>query len=138
MNITNFPYFKIIMIVIVCACIACAFFGYQYVQSLKKDMQVMQANNTAIQTALKQSNKTIQDMQTSFKDVQRFNKELQVQINTRNDELKELNASIQKLENASIKNAVAKHPKLVEKAVNNASDKAIQCFEDISEDLICE
>lgn len=96
------------------------------IESLIAASVVLQENNKQLTSANEQNLKTIDDLQTSYQkieeDFSRVQSEFQV-IRMQNNELKE------RLGRHELDALAASKPRLVEKTINDASLKAMRCFE---------
>lgn len=110
-----------------------AFMGCRYVHNLKADIAELNVANVELSHALETSNKTISELKSSYEQIAKVSKELQEDINSRENELKELSDKFSNLEKASVK-----HPKMTEKVINKATSKTLKCFEKIAKDSKCD
>lgn len=99
------------------------------IQKLIENNTTLQENNKTLSSANERNLSTIDDLEVSYKKVQKDYNQLQnsfQEIRSQNSELKE---RLGKHELDAL--AVAK-PKLVERIINNASQEAARCFEILS------
>ena len=107
-----------------------AYFYYSSTQSriaaLIENNAMLEANNLALKNANEANLQTIDDLQTSYQQVQenfsRVQSEFQI-IRLQNNELRE------RLGRHELDALAVAKPGLVERRINNASDKAMRCFE---------
>ena len=107
-----------------------AYFYYSSTQSriaaLIENNTALEANNLVLKNANNENLQTIDDLQTSYQEVQenfsRVQSEFQI-IRLQNNELRE------RLGRHELDALAAAKPGLVERRINNASDKAMRCFE---------
>jgi TolA-binding protein len=107
-----------------------AYFYYSSTQSriaaLIENNAALEANNLALKNANNENLQTIDDLQSSYQEVQenfsRVQSEFQI-IRLQNNELRE------RLGRHELDALAAAKPGLVERRINNASDKAMRCFE---------
>lgn len=100
--------------------------GYWYYTDTQKRMTILVENNAKLETAIQLNEETISTMQADFAaanaELQRVNQEF-ASIQRQNQVLAD------KLERHDLGLLGASKPGLVERVINNATDKAGRCFE---------
>lgn len=122
-----------IKVIIVCVLCFGLFLGAKYVYDLQQANAQLTANNTVLEQSINETNKTLQMTKDSYAEILNGYEELQYQLNNKNAEIRDLNDKLSRLDNAALK-----HSTMIEKRINNASDKTIKCFKDISEGKNCD
>jgi uncharacterized protein HemX len=100
--------------------------GYWYYQDSQSTISTLTENNAQLETAVETSEATIKQMETDYaemsKELTRVNQEF-ASIRRQNDILAD------KLERHDVGLLGSEKPDLVERIINNASNKAGRCFE---------
>jgi len=99
------------------------------IQKLTENNAVLEENNKTLVTANNRNLDAIEDLRSSYNQVQQDYTKLQSefqQIRTQNNKLKE------RLGKHELDALAAAKPGLVENVINNASEKALRCFELLS------
>jgi len=103
--------------------------GYATWNNMQAKIEILKENNTKLEVAVETQTATISNMETNIKrvntDLDTVNKELR-RTRTRNKVL------LKKIQQHDIGMLGEAKPDLVERVVNNASEKALRCFEIIS------
>lgn len=103
--------------------------GYVTWNNMQAKIEILKENNTKLEVAVETQTATISTMETNIKrvntDLDTVNKELR-RTRTRNKVL------LKKIQQHDIGMLGEAKPDLVERVVNNASEKALRCFEIIS------
>ena len=99
------------------------------IESLTKDKAILQGNVSVLEDANKTNVGTITDLQTQYQDMLDLNDEIQTDfqmVRISNDKLRK------RLDDAGLEAIAAQKPGLVGTVINNATDKALRCFELLS------
>lgn len=103
--------------------------GYMYVQNLQKNLEVAQANNAVLETAVSTNEQTINALQADYARVQQ---ELQ-QVNAEFSATREQNNLLRdRLSNIDLGLLAQTKPDSIERAVNRGTTNATRCFEILS------
>lgn len=119
----------------IAAIIAALAFGiYAYVQSLRADLATSEANNSALNTAVDQQQKTIEQMQQDVRTGQRLGRELDAALKTQRRDVENLRQRLQDRSDndgnrVTLADLAAKKPVLIERRINQGTDNAYRCIE---------
>ena len=119
----------------IAAVIAAIAFGiYAYVQSLRADLATSEANNSALNTAVDQQQKTIDQMQRDVRVGQRLNRELDAAVKSQRRDVEDLRERLRdrRDENGNqvtLAGLAAKKPTLIERKINHGTNNAYRCME---------
>lgn len=117
---------RLILVVLV---LGSAASGYMYVQNLQKNLEVAQANNAVLETAVTTNEKTISALQADYARVQQ---ELQ-QVNAEFSATREQNNLLRdRLSNIDLGLLAQTKPNSIERAINQGTTNATRCFEILS------
>jgi len=102
------------------------FAGYKTWNNMQAKIEILKDNNSKLEGAVETQIATISSMESNIKKVNeelnKLNRELR-RTRTRNKVL------LKKIQNHDIGMLGEAKPELVERVINNASDKALRCFE---------
>lgn len=106
------------------------------VLNLKSNIGELEAENFMLKEKLEESELYIKNLKSDYNAITTYNAELQKTANDLRLKQQALQAKLQKL-NVGFDEMVKKHPKLVEKAINNGQVKTNDCFESLSKHEEC-
>jgi hypothetical protein len=125
--------FSSIKIAIVLMMLAGAGGGVIYVKNLKADLATSEANNAKLETSINEQKAVIAQQAEDFKAILEANKKLEETNRTLKAEFDALDKRFNKIngkgEVRDIGKLAEERAKLVERVINNASDKAMRCAE---------
>ena len=118
--------FKLLLVIFV---LSAAGGGYMYVQNLQKNLQIAQANNAVLETAVSTNEETIVALQADYARVQQ---ELQ-QVNAEFSATRKQNNLLRdRLSDIDLGLLAQTKPSSVERAINQGTTNATRCFEILS------
>ena len=118
--------FKLLLVIFV---LSAAGGGYVYVQNLQKNLQIAQANNAILETAVSANEETIVALQEDYARVQQ---ELQ-QVNAEFSATRKQNNLLRdRLSDIDLGLLAQTKPSSVERAINQGTTNATRCFEILS------
>lgn len=107
--------------------------GFIYVKNLKADLATSEANNAKLETSINEQKAVIAQQAEDFKAILEANKKLEETNRILQAEYKALDQRFNKIngkgEVRDIGKLAEEKAKLVERVINNASDKAMRCAE---------
>ncbi len=108
--------------------------GYAYIQSLKADLAVSEANNATLNTAVEQQREAISQIQRDVRESQRLNRELDTTVKLQNRDVENLRDKLQSKTDAegnrvTIGALAVKKTAVMEKKINQGTDNAYRCME---------
>lgn len=107
--------------------------GVIYVKNLKADLATSEANNAKLETSINEQKAVIAQQAEDFKAILEANKKLEETNRTLKAEFDALDKRFNKIngkgEVRDIGKLAEERAKLVERVINNASDKAMRCAE---------
>lgn len=110
--------------------VALATGAWFYVRHLQDEIKIEQANSAVAQEALKSSNKAVDNLVKDFAAMKKGIEELNTQFAAARKDVQALDKKFTETkagEKRDIENLAAKHPALIEKAINNGSKEAGRC-----------
>lgn len=106
--------------------LAMAGVGYWYYTETQTDISILQENNTRLETAIKINEETISNMEQAqeqlSQELHRVNNDFAI-IRRQNQEL------VEKLSDNDLGLLAESKPELINRIIDNASEKAFRCFE---------
>jgi predicted nuclease with TOPRIM domain len=125
--------FGSIKIAMVLVMLAGAGGGFMYVKTLKSDLAVSEANNAKLLDSVSEQQSVIEQQRKDFTAILELNKELEETNKTLRKEFAALDERFNKIngkgEVRDIGKLADEKAKLVERVINNASNKAMRCAE---------
>lgn len=120
----------VILLVVVMAAMG----GYAYVQSLRADLAVSEANNAELNTAVDQQKKTIESIQRDVRAGQKLNRELENSVRAQNRDVDALRDRLQNRTDdngnqVSIGSLAVKKAEIMERKINQGTANAYRCME---------
>ena len=107
--------------------------GYFYVQKLQADLKISEANNAKLQESVADQKAVIEQQQKDFTAILATNKALEETNKQLRKEFADLDQRFNKIngkgEVRDVGKLAVEKDKLVERVINNASDKAMRCAE---------
>ena len=125
--------FSSIKIAMVLIMLAGAGGGFVYVKTLKSDLAISEANNAKLVESVESQKAVIEQQAKDFKSILAANKELEEKNRVLQKEFAALDERFNKIngkgEVRDIGKLAVEKDKLVERVINNASNKAMRCVE---------
>jgi len=125
--------FSSIKIALVLVMLAGAGGGFMYVKTLKSDLAISEANNAKLQESVADQKAVIEQQQKDFTAILATNKALEETNKQLRKEFADLDQRFNKIngkgEVRDVGKLAVEKDKLVERVINNASDKAMRCAE---------
>jgi len=125
--------FSSIKIAMVLIMLAGAGGGFVYVKTLKSDLAISEANNTKLVESVESQKAVIEQQAKDFKAILAANKELEDKNRVLQTEYKNLDERFNKIngkgEVRDVGKLATEKSKLVERVINNATNKAMRCVE---------
>ena len=125
--------FSSIKIALVLVMLAGAGGGFIYVKTLKSDLAISEANNAKLQESVADQKAVIEQQQKDFTAILATNKALEETNKQLRKEFADLDQRFNKIngkgEVRDVGKLAVEKDKLVERVINNASDKAMRCAE---------
>jgi predicted nuclease with TOPRIM domain len=125
--------FSSIKIAIVLIMLAGAGGGFVYVKTLKSDLAISEANNAKLVESVESQKAVIEQQAKDFKAILAANKELEDKNRVLQTEFKNLDERFNKIngkgEVRDVGKLATEKSKLVERVINNATNKAMRCVE---------
>lgn len=120
----------VILLVVVMAAMG----GYAYVQSLRADLAVSEANNATLTTAVDQQKEAIASIQRDIREGQRLNRELDTTVKLQNRDVENLRDRLQNRTDESgnkvnISGLATKKTAIMERKINQGTANAYRCME---------
>lgn len=98
----------------------------------------LKSENQALTVKTEFSDSQISKIKTEHEKIGIANANLQSEIEKIRKEKDELSEKLSKLQVLESKGALDKHPKMIEKAINDGTEKTFDCFNKISQGLDCQ
>lgn len=125
--------FSSIKIAMVLIMLAGAGGGFVYVKTLKSDLAISEANNAKLVESVESQKAVIEQQAKDFKAILAANKELEDKNRVLQTEYKNLDERFNKIngkgEVRDVGKLATEKSKLVERVINNATNKAMRCVE---------
>jgi predicted nuclease with TOPRIM domain len=125
--------FSSIKIAMVLIMLAGAGGGFVYVKTLKSDLAISEANNAKLVESVESQKAVIEQQAKDFKAILAANKELEDKNRVLQTEFKNLDERFNKIngkgEVRDVGKLATEKSKLVERVINNATNKAMRCVE---------
>lgn len=126
--------FSEIRIAIAVAVLIAALGIYAYVQSLRADLAVSEANNSALSTAVEQQQQAIDQMQKDVRSGQRLARELDSAVKSQRRDVEKLRSRLQDRQDTdgnqvTLADLAAQKPGLIERRINQGTNNAYRCME---------
>ena len=99
-----------------------------YVVKLRADNAILKANQIQLEASLESQAKVLAKQKEDFKEILEANKEMNRLVKNLQEDLRNLDKRFNK-KNRDIGKIATKKPNLVEKIINNASERAKRCVE---------
>tara|TARA_Y100000593_G_C4241614_1_gene302443 strand:+ start:359 stop:814 length:456 start_codon:yes stop_codon:yes gene_type:complete len=99
-----------------------------YVMKLRADNAILKTNQIKLEQSIEAQHKTIEQQKKDIKEIVAANKEMNKLVNNLKEDLQNLDKRFTK-NGRDIGKLAEKKPKLIEKIVNNASERAKRCVE---------
>ena len=99
-----------------------------YVVKLRADNAILKANQIQLEQSIKSQAKVLAQQKQDFKEIMEANKEMNILVKNLQQDLRSLDKRFNK-KNRDIGKIATKKPTLVEKIINNASERAKRCVE---------
>jgi|SRR6056300_841226 len=107
--------------------------GFVYVKTLKSDLAISEANNAKLVESVESQKAVIEQQAKDFKAILAANKELEDKNRVLQTEFKNLDERFNKIngkgEVRDVGKLATEKSKLVERVINNATNKAMRCVE---------
>ena len=120
-----FGYLKMIFAVIFISGIAGA---GMYVMKLRADNVILKANQIQLEASITSQKKLLEQQKVDFDAIMEANKQMNILVNNLKEDMRNLDKRFNK-KNRDIGKIAVKKPSLVEKIINNASERAKRCVE---------
>lgn len=99
-----------------------------YVTKLRADNAILKANQIKLEMSIETQQKTINKQKEDFEKILEANKQMNILVNSLREDLQALDKRFNK-GNRDIGDLAVKKPKLIEKIINKASERAKRCVE---------
>ena len=99
-----------------------------YVVKLRADNVILKANQIQLEQSIKSQAKVLAQQKQDFKEIMEANKEMNILVKNLQQDLRSLDKRFNK-KDRDVGKLATKKPSLVEKIINNASDRAKRCVE---------
>ena len=99
-----------------------------YVMKLRADNAILKANQIQLEQSIKSQEKVLAQQKQDFKEIMEANKEMNILVKNLQQDLRNLDKRFNK-KDRDVGKIATKRPSLVEKIINNASDRAKRCVE---------
>ncbi len=120
-----FGYIRLIMTIALIGGLAGA---GMYVMKLRADNAILKTNQIKLEQSIEAQHKTIEQQKKDIKEIVAANREMNKLVNNLKEDLQNLDKRFTK-NGRDIGKLAEKKPKLIEKIVNNASERARRCVE---------
>ena len=99
-----------------------------YVVKLRADNAILKANQIQLEQSIKSQAKVLAQQKQDFKEIMEANKEMNILVKNLQQDLRSLDKRFTK-KDRDVGKIAEKKPSLVEKIINNASERAKRCVE---------
>ena len=99
-----------------------------YVVKLRADNVILKANQIQLEQSIKSQAKVLAQQKQDFKEIMEANKEMNILVKNLQQDLRSLDKRFNK-KDRDVGKIAEKRPSLVEKIINNASERAKRCVE---------
>jgi peptidoglycan hydrolase CwlO-like protein len=99
-----------------------------YVMKLRADNAILKANQMALEQSINSQKKLLEQQKVDFDAIMEANKQMNILVNNLKEDMRNLDKRFNK-KNRDIGKIATKKPNLVEKIINNASERAKRCVE---------
>ena len=99
-----------------------------YVMKLRADNAILKVNQIQLEQSIKSQAKVLAQQKQDFKEIMEANKEMNILVKNLQQDLRSLDKRFNK-KNRDVGKIAEKRPSLVEKIINNASERAKRCVE---------
>ena len=99
-----------------------------YVFKLRADNATLKANQLQLEQSIESQNKVLEQQKVDFDAIMDANKQMNILVNNLKEDMRNLDKRFNK-KNRDIGKIATKKPTLVEKIINNASERAKRCVE---------
>ena len=105
------------------------FLGWNYIEKVQLDNEILVANETLLNDSIEKQKQALEAKRKEAEQIQEANEKLRQHTSTLNREKDNL---VKKLSKHELDVLAEAKPKLVQKIINNASKNAMRCFEILS------